>query len=92
MRRLLFPLLALLGVLTFGLTALASVALSLLLPLVLFGVGAAALASMRPVLAARAMLAGFKGMGASWQYLGVFARCVLSPLREQEERQLADSP
>ncbi|RKG66137.1 hypothetical protein D7W79_36990 [Corallococcus exercitus] len=92
MRRLLFPLLALLGVLTFGLTALASVALSLLLPMVLFGVGAAALASMRPVLAARAMVAGFKGMGASWQYLGVFARCVLSPLREQEERQLADSP
>ncbi|RKG84054.1 M48 family metallopeptidase [Corallococcus terminator] len=92
MRRILFPLLALLGVLTFGLTALASVALSLLLPLVLFGLGAAALSSMRPVLAARAMLTGFKGMGAAWQYLGVFARCVLSPLREMEERQLADCP
>lgn len=92
MRRLLFPLLALLGVLAFGLTALASVALSLLLPLALLGVGAAAVASLRPVLAIRAFLAGLKGMGAAWEYLGVFARCVYSPLRELEERELADCP
>ncbi len=77
------PLLAVAAMIVFGLSALASVFLALLVPVVALGLAAFAVATFHPVLAVRFGIYGDQALGDAFTYLGAFFRCVFFPLRSR---------
>lgn len=80
--RVFFPLLTLLAVVVFGVSAIAAAILSFALPAILLGLMVATIA--RPFIAVRLGAAGFKALGGAFGLVGDFFRCLFAPLKELE--------